>query len=76
MIKEIEAIQRKTDRRRIIEKIGSLADDPRPEGSVKLSGHERYRLRQGPYRILYSIRDDLLVVYVVRVAHRRHVYRK
>lgn len=58
-----------------MQKIGSLRDDPRPEGASKLSGHDRFRLRQGPYRIVYSIEEDVLVVYVVRVAHRREVYR-
>ena len=53
----------------------SLADDPRPLGSKKLSGQERYRLRQGDYRILYEIEDDKLIVCVVKVRHRRDVYR-
>lgn len=74
-IAEIESIPRKTDRRRILQKIGDLADDPRPPGCQKLSGQNRYRLRQGPYRILYSIEASVLTVYVVRVAHRREVYR-
>jgi mRNA interferase RelE/StbE len=74
-IAEIEAIPRKTDRRRILERIGALADEPRPPTSRKLTGAERYRLRQGPYRILYSIEDEVLTVFVVRVAHRREAYR-
>jgi mRNA interferase RelE/StbE len=74
-IAEIESIPRKTDRRRILERIGALADEPRPPASRKLTGAERYRLRQGPYRILYSIEDEVLTVFVVRVAHRREAYR-
>ena len=74
-VKEIEKIPRINDRRRIVERIESLADNPRPPGSQKLSGKDRYRLRQGPYRIVYSIEDDVLVVYVVKVGHRKDVYR-
>ena len=72
--KEIEAFP-KQDRRRIVAKITSLARDPRPPGSEKLSGHEQYRLRQGNYRILYEIQDVYLVVVVIKVGHRREVYR-
>jgi mRNA interferase RelE/StbE len=72
---EIEAISRKSDRRRLVQRIALLAEDPRPPGSQKLSGHARYRLRQGPYRIVYSVADDVLIVYVVKVAHRKDVYR-
>lgn len=63
------------DLARILERIDALADEPRPPGCEKLSGQERYRIRQGRYRILYEITDDTLVVTVVKVAHRRHVYR-
>jgi mRNA interferase RelE/StbE len=73
--KELEAIGSRADRRRIVARIQSLADDPRPQGCQKLSGSEKYRIRQGVYRILYSIEDDRLVVIVVRVAHRREAYR-
>ena len=73
--KEIEAISRKKDRQRIVRKIGRLAEDPRPPGSQKLSGRDRYRIRQGPYRIVYAIEDDRLIVYVVKVGHRSDVYR-
>ena len=74
--KEIEAISRKKDRQRIVRKIRQLAADPRPPGSQKLSGRDRYRIRQGPYRIVYSIEDDRLIVYVVKVGHRSDVYRE
>ena len=72
--KEIEAVP-KQDRRRIVAKITSLSRDPRPPGCEKLSGHDQYRLRQGNYRILYEIQDLDLVVLVVKVGHRRDVYR-
>lgn len=73
-IKELESIPSR-DLSRIMERIESLVDDPRPEGSQKLSGEEKYRIRQGNYPILYAIEDDLLIVYVVKVAHRKDVYR-
>ena len=64
----------KSDRRKILRKIQTLADDPRPHGSQKLAGQERYRIRQGNYRIIYSIEDDRLIVVVVKVGNRRDVY--
>ena len=74
-LKELETVGTKADRRRIVERIRALAQDPRPIGAQKLSGRERYRLRQGRYRILYTIHDDILTVQVVRIARRRDVYR-
>jgi len=71
--KEIERIA-KNDRIRIIEKINSLAQNPHPTGSKKLSGQEKYRMRQGNYRILYQIIDDELIINVVKVGHRQDVY--
>jgi mRNA interferase RelE/StbE len=65
----------KADVRRILQRIRSLADDPRPSGCEKLSGQERYRIRQGVYRIVYEIDDHVLIVLVVKVGHRRDVYR-
>lgn len=61
--------------RRIVARIRALADDPRPSGSKKLCAQEKYRIRQGDYRVLYQIEDDNLVVCVVKIAHRRDVYR-
>jgi mRNA interferase RelE/StbE len=72
--KELEDIPRK-DRAKIVAKIQTLASDPRPSGSEKLAGDDKYRLRQGNYRVLYHIDDDAIVVTVVRIAHRREVYR-
>jgi mRNA interferase RelE/StbE len=57
-------------------RIRALADDPRPQGSEKITGSDDlYRIRSGDYRAIYTIQDDRLVVLVVRVAHRRDVYR-
>jgi len=63
-----------SDLRRILQRISALAQDPRPHGSEKLSGLERYRVRQGKYRIIYSIQDEELTVWVVKVGHRKDVY--
>jgi mRNA interferase RelE/StbE len=65
----------KRDLQRIINLIGTLAENPRPPGCEKLTGLERYRVRQGCYRIVYSIQDHELTVWVVKVAHRKDVYR-
>jgi mRNA interferase RelE/StbE len=73
--KELEKIQKK-DRDRIIERIQALAADPRPPQSKKLSGEEKYRIRQGDYRVLYQIYDEVITVVVVKVAHRREVYKR
>jgi mRNA interferase RelE/StbE len=63
------------DVHRILSRIEALRDDPRPPGSEKLSGQERYRVRQGQYRILYTVADALLIVEIVKIGHRRDVYR-
>jgi mRNA interferase RelE/StbE len=65
----------KWDVKRILQRVESLRDDPRPAGCEKLSGQERYRIRQGVYRILYEILDRRLIVTVVKVGHRKQVYR-
>ncbi len=64
------------DVRRILARIESLRDDPRLVGSEKLSSQERYRVRQGDYRILYTVADAEVVVEIVKVGHRRDVYRE
>jgi len=74
-VKEIESAPKK-DRVRIINRIQGLSSDPRPPGCEKLSGHDdRYRVRQGTYRIVYSVSDASLVVCVVKVGHRKEIYR-
>jgi mRNA interferase RelE/StbE len=74
--KEIEAVDQKRERQRIVARILALADEPRPPGCEKLAGEDnRYRIRIGRFRVVYSIADDELLVFVVRVAHRKDVYR-
>lgn len=74
--KEIEAIEQRRDRERVVAAIGALADDPRPTGAEKLAGREApYRIRVGDYHVVYSIEDNALIVWVVKVGHRRDVYR-
>jgi mRNA interferase RelE/StbE len=65
----------KKDLAGILKCFHSIAEDPRGPGCEKLSGQDRHRVRQGIYRIIYEVQDDLLVVTVVRVGHRREVYR-
>lgn len=72
--KDLRAIPN-ADVARILRRIEALRDAPRPPDSRKLSAQERYRIRQGNYRILYEIRDRELLVIVVTVGHRREVYR-
>jgi mRNA interferase RelE/StbE len=73
-VKEIENIPKK-DRLRIIQKIQELAVNPRPQGCEKLTGENRYRIRRGVYRIVYSVSDRDLLIVVVKVGHRRDVYK-
>ena len=63
------------DRRRVVARIRALGKDPRPHGPEKLSGQDRYRIRQGTLRILYEVDDRDPSVTVVKVGHRRDVYR-
>jgi len=72
--KDLRAFPSK-DVHRILKRFELPAQNPRPPGCEKLSGQERYRLRQGVYRIVYEIQDDRLKVIVVKVGHRRGVYR-
>ena len=65
----------KNDVRKIMERIESLGDNPRPLWSKKLSGREEYRARQGNYRILYVIEEQVKIVQVTKVGHRRNIYR-
>ncbi len=73
--KELEAVGRKSDRTRIVDKIYTLKVDPRPQGCEKLTGQDRYRVRQGQFRILYVVDDNERVVTVVKIGHRRDIYR-
>jgi len=73
-VKELEAVPSK-DRSRIVYRIQGLAEEPRPHGCEKLSRQNRYRIRQGKYRILYEVMDKEVIVVVVKVAHRKEAYR-
>jgi len=73
-VKEIERLPRK-DMKAVLERIESFSDNPRPHDCKKLSAQEKYRVRCGDYRILYSIGNDILTVFVVKVGHRKDVYR-
>ena len=74
-LKELEAADSKRDRQRIVRVILSLAEEPRPSGCRKLSGRDKYRVRSGSYRILYTVEDAILIVTIVKIGHRRDVYR-
>jgi len=72
--KELKKVP-KNDLKRILSRIENLGDDPRPKGCEKLTGHELYRVRQENYRIVYSIQDSELIVWIIKVGHRKNVYR-
>lgn len=72
--KELEGLPI-NDRRRIVERVTALAKEPRPAGCEKLSGLDKYRIRQGRYRVLYAIDDAARSITVVKIGHRRDVYR-
>lgn len=72
--RELENIPKK-NLQRIIKRIQSLAENPRPHGAQKLSGQERFRIRQGDYRIVYSIEDKDSIIDIVKIGHRREIYR-
>ncbi len=71
--KDLQAIPGK-DVKRILKRIESLKVDPRGRGCIKLTGNEYYRVRVGNYRVIYEIRDAVLIVLVIKVAHRRKAY--
>jgi mRNA interferase RelE/StbE len=74
--KEIQTVSGKKTLDRLIEKIKELANNPRPEGSEKLAGRlNLYRFRQGDYRVIYSVGDQSRLVDIIKIGHRRHVYR-
>ena len=66
----------KADVAKIVKRIESLADNPFPEGAIRLKGREEWRIRQGDYRILYVVASDIVTVFVIKVGHRREIYRK
>ncbi|MBI9084707.1 MAG: type II toxin-antitoxin system RelE/ParE family toxin [Desulfobacterales bacterium] len=72
--KDVKRIPKK-DLRSILKRINDLSEDPRPYRCEKLTGLDRYRLRHGNYRIVYSIQDNELTVWIVKVGHRKDVYR-
>ena len=74
-VKELEAIPQKKIRRQIIRRIEDLATDPFPPGSSKLAGNDRYRLRQGAYRIIYTVWKMQLTINIIKVGHRKDIYR-
>ena len=76
VIKDLEKIP-VPFRKAIKKKIDNLVNDPRPEGYKKLQGLDvaLYRIRCGDYRIVYSIKDDILLVLVLEIGHRRNIYR-
>jgi mRNA interferase RelE/StbE len=71
--KDLESIPKK-DLNKILQRISQLSLVPRPMGCEKLTDQERYRIRQGFYRIVYSIQDDQLIVWIVKVGHRKDIY--
>jgi mRNA interferase RelE/StbE len=71
--KELEAIPG-NDLQRIIEKIQNLSINPRPPGVQKLSSLELYRIRQGNYRIIYTINDSIIEIVVIKIGHRKDIY--
>lgn len=73
--RELEAVDSRADRKRIVERILTLADEPRPAGAEKLAGSDRYRVRQGNYRILYLVDDARREVAIVKIGDRKVVYR-
>lgn len=74
--KELEALPTLQLRQRAVSIIYDLAQNPRPHGSIKLAGSTNsYRVRFGPYRVLYSISDLIRIVSIERIAHRREAYR-
>jgi mRNA interferase RelE/StbE len=75
--KELEDVAGKKDRQRIVARILGLSDDPRPPGVEKLSGSsEKYRIRQGSCRVIFEIEDDAALITIVKIGHRKDVYRK
>jgi mRNA interferase RelE/StbE len=73
-VKELKKIPKKS-LQKITERIQALATDPRPPGCEKLAAQKAYRIRQGTYRVIYTIEDDQLIILIIKVGHRRDIYR-
>jgi len=73
--KDLSSIS-KADVAKIVKRIESLADNPFSEGAIRLKGREEWRIRQGDYRILYVVEQEIITVFVIKVGHRREIYRK
>jgi mRNA interferase RelE/StbE len=74
--KELEAVGQKADRARLVVSIQELVEQPKPVGAEKLSGHiDLYRIRVGNYRVVYEIDNGQIVVTVIKVGHRKEIYR-
>jgi len=74
-LRELESVGSRKLRRSLVERIESLAGNPRPPGCGRLAGADRYRIRRGAYRVVYSVEDERRMVVVVKVGHRKDVYR-
>ena len=74
-LKELESVGTRKLRRNLVEHVAALADNPRPQGCTKLAGGDRYRVRCGAYRVVYSVEDERRIVFVVKIGHRKDVYR-
>ena len=72
--KELRKIPKK-ELIKIINKIQNLSEDPHPVGSIKISNQEKYRLRIGNYRVLYKVEDNILTIFIIKVGHRKDIYR-
>lgn len=74
--RELESVAQKGDRQRLVTRIEALGSNPRPPGCEKLAGYtDRYRVRQGDYRVVYSVDDGERIVVIFKIGHRREVYR-
>ena len=73
-VKELKKIPKK-ELKKITDRIQALSSDPRPPGCEKLAAQNAYRIRQGTYRIIYTIEDDQLIILIIKVGHRRDIYR-
>jgi len=74
-LNELESVGSRRVRRNLVERIQALADDPRPPACSKLTGRDQYRIRRSSYRVVYSVDDECRTVVVVKVGHRKEVYR-